>query len=131
MAKYSIQDTTLTAIGDAIRDKTGEYIRIEPRPKQAEIFKSPNVNKVEDVVNYDITQRTGASNTDPTSATFTIPGAVKLIITTAINTYLFGTTTVFYQIGIPGESHYRFVAYSEDVNGQIITYETPGDTVNI
>lgn len=44
MAKYSIQDTSLIAIGDAIRNKTGEHTRIEyvyNRPLM-EVVKSSN-----------------------------------------------------------------------------------------
>lgn len=131
MAKYSINDTTLTAIGDAVRDKSGKHTRIEPRPQEVWILKSPNVNSFEDVVNYDTTQRTGSEGPDPLTASFTISGATKITVKVAINNYLFGTTTVRYKIGIPGETHWRFVAYSEDVNGQINTYEIPGDIVNI
>ena len=131
MAKYSINDTSLIAIGDAVRDKSGKHTRIEPRPKEVEIFKSPNVNSFEDVVNYDTTQRTGSEGPNPITTSFTFSGATKITVKVAINNYLFGTSTVRYKIGIPGETHWRFVAYSEDVNGQINTYEIPGDIVNI
>lgn len=42
MAQYKINDTTLTAIGDAIRNKSGELTRIETVPMQ-----SPTVVRIE------------------------------------------------------------------------------------
>ena len=52
MAKYSIQDTTLTAIGDAIRNKTGEHTRLETETYIATIpevivSKTPNATGFE------------------------------------------------------------------------------------
>lgn len=123
MAKYSIQDTTLTAIGDAIRNKTGEHTRVEYIPKEVWVFKTDNVNSLEEAMNFDTTQ-TGGFKKD-IEETIVIPGAVKLVLQVVI--------TAKY-----ADMRYELPEYSDSVwyragsiNRQLKEYEIMGDTITI
>lgn len=130
MAKYSIQDTTLTAIGDAIRGVTGEYTRVEQLPKEVYIFKSPNVNSLEEVINFDIYQRTGVNK--DVQETFTIPGATKIILQAAVKAELHSAEALCFCYTLSEYSgDVRYNTSNADINGQVKTYEIIGDTITI
>lgn len=125
MSRYSIEGSTLTAIGDAVRAKVGTT-RIEYIPKEAWIFKTDNVNSLEDVTNFvfkDLAVRDGFRN--DVSEVITIPGAKKLTLKIAIAADY-------------NEYYYELPEYSGTVwysaytlNHQIKEYEVEGDTITI
>lgn len=83
MAQYAIEETTLTSIGEALRNYYGEtrikYNKI-PGTVMKKISKTPNA--------LSFTQKDGTTLSKGLDAdVITIPGAVKLEITLAVQTY--------------------------------------------
>ena len=122
MAKYSIQDTSLIAIGDAIRNKSGEHTRVEYIPKEVWIFKTNNVNSLEEAMNFDTSKRGGF--TSNVTEVITIPGAVKLVLQMVLTKYA-------YDNGYKLPEYSGDTIYGPDINRQLCEYEITGDTITI
>lgn len=96
MAKYSIQDTTLIAIGDAIRNKTGKTTKIVTIPVEQNTF---NISiRPQDI---DVTQLPDKDNMGNTSQYWnytqdiTVKGAVKFKVNYVLDTNLADSYAVY------------------------------------
>lgn len=89
MAQYAIEDTSLVSIGDALRNYYGDTrIRYEtvPGTVMKKVSKTPNA--------LSFTQKSGTLNKGIYAEAITIPGAVKLEIKIAVQTYNTNTNYV-------------------------------------
>ena len=122
MAKYSIQDTTLVSIGDAIRNKTGEHTRIEYGP-YIEIIPAVTVSKTPNATGFD--SHKGSFSNQTLYDVVRIPGASSIYVDIAVEVYLWsGKDHVEIVAGEYNESNFPTgtgeKVYSKDQNNKLI-----------
>jgi hypothetical protein len=114
MARYAIEDTTLTAIGDAIREKTGRLTRMETQTVLAPAMK---VSKTPNALSF--TEFNGGyGNSQQIRDYVTIDNAVSIKVKMAYQTE--GVTYDYVNVW-PGHEESGYVAGSTNYGGKALS----------